>query len=183
MPGIKETGTNTAMSTRVVAMIGLRTSAMASRVACFRSGRAFLQLAHDVFHHHDGVVHHQGHGQHQAEQGEDVDGETERQHERQGADQGDRHGDHRNQGGAHVLQEHVYHQDHQQHRLQQGHDDLMDGTADKGGGVVFDRPCHVLGKILGQPFHGLHHRFLDLQPVGVGQLRDHQKRGGLAVRS
>ena len=53
----------------------------------FQVGGTFLQFAHHVFHHHDGVVDHQGHGQHQAQQGEHVDGETEHQHERQGANQ------------------------------------------------------------------------------------------------
>ena len=37
MPGMKAQGTNTAIMTMVVAMIGPRTSARPSRVACFRS--------------------------------------------------------------------------------------------------------------------------------------------------
>jgi len=37
----------------------------------------------------------------------------------------------------------------------------------KFGGVVFDGPFHVLGKILGELLHGLNGRFLDLQSVGI----------------
>ncbi len=47
---------------------------------------AFLDVAVDVLHHHDGVVHHQPDGQHHRQQGQQVDAEAEGQHQRGGAE-------------------------------------------------------------------------------------------------
>ena len=48
------------------------------RVASFGESPSSLHHALDVFHHHDGVVHQQADGQHQAEHGERVDRVSER---------------------------------------------------------------------------------------------------------
>ena len=63
----------------------------------------------DVFRHalddDDRIVDHDADGEHDAEQGRQVDGEAERRHRREGADDGDRHGRRGYQRGAKILQE------------------------------------------------------------------------------
>ncbi len=73
---------------------------------------AEADVALDVFHHDDGVVHHDADGQHQAEQRQRVERETEQVHDREGADQRHRHGGQRNDRGAPGLQEQDHHQHH-----------------------------------------------------------------------
>src|SRR5690606_11822793 len=84
----------------------------------------------DVFHHHNGVIHQDADHQHHGEHGQHVDGKTKTVEQRKGAEQ--RYRDHqgRNQGIADVLQEQQHHHEHQDHRLYQGDDHLLDGDAD-----------------------------------------------------
>ena len=64
-------------------------------------GRLTLaDVALDVFHHDDGVIHHDAHREHDREQREQVDGETKGHHEGERADQGERHGDDRDEHRA-----------------------------------------------------------------------------------
>ena len=67
-------------------------------------------VLHDL-DHHDGVVHHQADGQHQAEQREGVDGEAKEREQGERADQRDRHRQQRNERRAPALQEEEHHQD------------------------------------------------------------------------
>ena len=60
----------------------------------------------DRLDHDDGVVHHDADGQHQAEERQVVDRVPEGVHGDERADQGDRHGQHRDQGRPPVLEEH-----------------------------------------------------------------------------
>jgi len=53
------------------------------------TGHAFVDVARHAFHDHDGVVDHDADRQHDAEQGREVDGEAERGHGRERADDGD----------------------------------------------------------------------------------------------
>jgi hypothetical protein len=70
-------------------------------------------MALHAFNHHDGVVHHQANGQHQAEHRERIDRETEQGEEYKRAYQGNGNGQQWNQRRAPVLQEKVDHQNHQ----------------------------------------------------------------------
>ncbi|MCY1406143.1 hypothetical protein D9M71_214010 [compost metagenome] len=122
-----------------------------------RFARADLLGRHhplDVLDHHDGVVDHDADGQHHAEQRQQVDGESEHVHAGEGAHQG--HGDrqHRDQGGAPVLQEDEHYQHHQQQGFEKGLDHFLDGDLDEFGGVVGDLVGDALGEALGQPLHG-----------------------------
>ena len=112
-------GTNTAASTS--AMRDQRAGDLVHRLARGLARRqAFLgHHALDVFHHHDGVVHQQADRQRHAEHGQRVDREAEGREDAERAEQHHRHGDRRDQRGAHVLQEQVHHQEHQHDRLEQ----------------------------------------------------------------
>ena len=67
--------------------------------------RAVLQVPIDVLDHDDGIVDHEADGQHQRQQGQQIDRESERQHDGQRADQRQRNGDHGNQHRARRSQE------------------------------------------------------------------------------
>ena len=84
------------------------------------AGLAFLAVAHDVFQHHDGVVHHETHRQRQRHEREVVEAEAGKLHDGEGAD--DRGGQRQraDQGGAQVAQEQEDHAHHQHDGQQQG---------------------------------------------------------------
>ena len=76
---MKAVGMNTAHSTSAVATIGPVTSFIA-RLAAVDRRQPVRDVALDVFHHDDGVVHHDADGQHQAEQRQRVDAEAQHEH-------------------------------------------------------------------------------------------------------
>ena len=89
MPGMNAVGMNTADRMRAMATTGPDTS-----FHCLEGGVVRRQPLLDVvlhrLHHHDGVVHHEADGEHEAEERQRVDGEAEEREEHEGADQGDR---------------------------------------------------------------------------------------------
>ena len=80
----------------------------------------------DRLHHHDGVVHDDTDGQHQAQQGQDVDGEADQGKGHEGGQQGNRNGDGGDQCRPPVLDEDEDHQNHQGQGDKQGLDDFID---------------------------------------------------------
>ena len=70
---------------------------------------AVLQVAGDVFHDDDGVVHDEAGGDGQCHQREIVEAEAEQVHHRERADQRDRHGDAGNQRGARASEKNEDH--------------------------------------------------------------------------
>ena len=64
-------------------------------------GFTHVNVPLDVLHHNDGVVDDQSDRQHDRQQGQQVDGETRYQHQKDCADKGNRNGDDRNQNGSH----------------------------------------------------------------------------------
>ena len=107
-------------------------------------GHALLDVAVDVFQHHDGVVHHQADGQHQPQQGQGVDGETQGVEEDEGADQRYRNGHERDQRRPPVAQEHEDHRHHQRQRLDHGSVDRVNGFLDENRAIVADQDFHAL---------------------------------------
>ena len=110
VPGKSATGTNTATSTREVAITAPVTSLMAADEALRGVAFPLADVARDVLDHDDGVVHDEAGGERDAEQGQRVDGEAEELHEGEGADQGDGDRDGRDERAAPVLQEDEDHQ-------------------------------------------------------------------------
>ncbi|KAG1455043.1 hypothetical protein G6F57_015371 [Rhizopus arrhizus] len=144
--------------------------------------QAFLgHDALDVLDHHDRVVDHDADRQHHREQGQLVDREADHPHAQEGAEQGHRDDQGRDQGGAEVLQEDQHHQEHQQHRFEQGLDHFLDRDLDEGGAVVRREPGHA-GREAGlQLVHLAAHRFGNVQGVGARQQLDGEGAGRLAV--
>ena len=80
---------------------------------------AHLQMALDVLHHDDGVVHHQSDRKHDGQQGQQVDGETGREHQEDGANQRNRNGHDRDEHRAHRSEEQENDDDDDEQRLGQ----------------------------------------------------------------
>ena len=109
----------------------------------FTPRHAFLDVAVDVFQHHDCVIHHQTDGQHESQQGQGIDGETEHEHQREGADQRHRYGHQRNEGGAQIAQEEENDRQHQQDGFADGGEHGLDRTVDEDRGVVGNIHAHA----------------------------------------
>ena len=119
--------------------VGMKTAARISAIAIDRPGhflhrleagvfrrQALLDMVLDRLDDHDGVVHDQADGQHQPEQGQRVDGETEQRKQRERADQRDRYGQQRDQGGPPALQEEEDDDDDEHQRFKERMHDLVD---------------------------------------------------------
>ena len=105
-------------------------------------GFAFLDVTADVFDHDDGIVHHESCGNRQRHQGQVVDAVVAKVHHAQGADQGQRHGDAWNEGGAQIAQEQIDHQHHQCHRETEFECHVLDRSPDGGGAVADHLQVH-----------------------------------------
>ncbi|MNV07923.1 hypothetical protein D3C71_983770 [compost metagenome] len=104
---------------------------------------AFLDVTVNVFHHHDGIVHHQADGQYHRQQGEQVDRVPHHLHEEHDADHRQRDGHHRDHHRAQGTEEQEHHHDHDQHRFEQGFHHFVDRGLDEQGGVVGDFTLEV----------------------------------------
>ena len=86
----------------------------------------FLHDAVDVFHHHNGVVHHNTDSKDEAKQCEHIEREAEYEHHTEGAYQRYGHGDNGDERGAPVLKREEHHKYHQQQRLEEGAVHMVD---------------------------------------------------------
>ncbi len=80
----------------------------------FHGRQAILHVAGNILEHDDRVVHHEAGGDGQRHQGKIVERKAQQIHHAERADDGDRHGNRRDHGGAAIAQEHVDHGDHEQ---------------------------------------------------------------------
>ena len=140
-------------------------------------GLALAQVTFHVFHHHDGVVHHQANRQDNGEQGEQVDGKAEDLHQEDRADERERNGHHRDEYRAQRAQEQEDDHHHDEQGVAQGLEDLVDGGVDVCGGIVGHPRFHARGQL---PVYGRHlgpDPFDHVQGIGVGQGPDaHEDR-------
>jgi hypothetical protein len=129
VPGKKETGTKTAISTSDVAITALVTSTSPRRWPC-ADRNAQRNVTLNILDDYDGVVNHQAGGKGDAEERERVDGEAEYLDEREGADERDWDGDRGNDGCAPVEQEEEDHHDDDHDGFAEGDQNLMNRVAD-----------------------------------------------------
>ncbi len=142
---------------------------------------AVLDVAVDVLHHHDGVVHHQADGEHHGQQRQQVDGVAHQLHEEQHADHRQRDGHHRDQHRAEGAEEQEDHHDDDEDGLAEGLHHLVDGGLDEARGVVGDGHLQVRRQLFLQLGH-LGADFLDhVQRVGAGRALDADVHRGDAV--
>ena len=100
----------------------------------------------------------------------------------EGADERHRHGDHRDQRRAPVLQEEEDDEDDEDHGLDERGRDLADALRDREGGVEGDDVVEVGGEALLELRHRLLDAFGDGERVGAGRLEDGDDAGGLAIQ-
>ncbi|MNS95252.1 hypothetical protein D3C72_1295010 [compost metagenome] len=96
---------------------------------------AGFQMPVNVLHHHDRIVHHKAHGDHDRHQREVVQAEAHDVHQRKAGDQ--RHTEHcrHDQRGRQLAQEQRHHRHHQHHSDHQGDFHLVQRGADGLGAV------------------------------------------------
>ena len=144
--------------------------------------QAFLDVTLDVLHHHDGVVHHDTDREHQAEQRQGIDGVAQQVQRAEGANDRHWYRQQRDNRRPPRLQEQRDHQYHQQHRLQKGGNDRLDGIADEDRSIVNRLILHPLREAGRQFIHGGDHFVADLQGVGARRLENTQGHRILAIQ-
>ena len=143
--------------------------------------RAALDLAHDVLDHDDGVVDDKAGGDGQRHQRKVVDAVPDQIHDREGADQGDRHDDAGNDRRADVSEEHEDDEHDETDRDQERFFDILDGCAN-GHGLVEHRPERDFRRHEGAQIRQLRADPVDgLDDVDAGLAVDDEDHGGLAV--
>ena len=91
-------------------------------------------MAVDVFHHHDGIIHHQADSKHHRQQCQQVNTETGRQHDNCRTQHGERDRQYRDQHTAQGAETQKDHRDHDRQRFQQCLHYLINGGFNKTGG-------------------------------------------------
>ena len=134
MPPMSRMGMNTAISEMLMEKT-VKPISCAPWSAAVKGVMPVLEVAGDVFHDHDGVVHDEAGGDGEGHQREVVDAVTEQVHDGEGADERDGHGDAGDEGGAAVAQEDEDHQDDQDDGDDERALDVADRGADGGGAV------------------------------------------------
>ena len=137
-------------------------------VGSLQRAEAQLDIAFNVFHHDDGIVHHDTDGQDQAEQGQGVDRVPQQIQKGEGPDDGHRDGNQRNDRGAPGLQEQHHDQDDEHHRFEQGVLHGVDGLTHKDGRVPDADVTHALREVLGQTVQLGVDRVCNLDGIGAG---------------
>ena len=87
-----------------------------------------------AFHHHNGVVDHDGDGQNHGRKGEEVDGEPDDVEGEECTNQGHRNGDGGDERGAEVLEEEEHHEEHEY----KGFDECLHHFMNRGEEEVVD---------------------------------------------
>ncbi len=163
-------------------MTGPDTCCMA-RMAASRGLHAVLDVVLDGLDDHNGIVHDDADGQHQAKQRQVVQAEPHGRHEGEGADDGHGHRDQGDQCRTPVLQEHQHDDGHQDDRDEQRLVDLVDRLLDKRRCVINDTVIHARRETQLEFFHLGPDQFSGVEGVGPGQLVDRQGHRRFAVQS
>ena len=107
---------------------------------------ALVQLGMDALDDDDGIVDHNRNGKHHGRKGQQVDTEANQFQYKEGGNQRHGNGDGGNQRGAHILQEDIHYDEHQDKGLDQCLDYLMYGSEEEVVGTL----CNVYLQAGGQ---------------------------------
>ena len=138
---------------------------------------ALLDVANDVFQHHDGVIHHDADGEHEGEEGEDVDAVSEEIEKGEGAENrnGNRGG--RNNRGPRVVQKEKDQHDNEKAGDPQCDHHLVNGVLHIEGGVKGDVDFDIGRQGGADDIQFSPDPFGDLDGIGV-RLFDHAEADG-----
>ena len=119
----------------------------------------------DRLNDHDRIVHDQANGQHEAKKRECVDGKTQQREDREGPDERNGHGQHRNQRRPPPLKKDKDNQHDQRERRGERLDDFVDAFRDGMGGIQGEDIVEVRRKALLQLLHAPFDALLGLEGV------------------
>ena len=108
-----------------------------NRGRLFRRQAVSLHVFFYVFDDYDSIIDNHTDGQYEREKRQRIDSEIQDHEGGKGTDDGNRHGQDRDQGGAPLLQEHKDHKDDQEQRLDESHLYFFDGCIDEGR-IIYD---------------------------------------------
>ena len=152
-----------------------------SAASCGR--HAGFHVAHHVFQHHDGVVHHESGGDGQRHQGQIVERIAQQVHDPEGADDGEGHGNTGDEGGADFAQEDEHHQDDEYQRDDQGAFDVGDRSPNGRGAIQRDVELDALRHRRLQERQLLDDPVNRRNDVGAGLPENDDHDAGLAVEA
>ena len=109
---------------------------------CLHRGFALLHVTHDVFQHHNGVVHDEPHADRDRHQRQVIQAVAQQLHNGKRPDDGHRHGQARNDRGGKIAQEEKNDHYHQANRQDQSELDVRDGFTDRLRAVIEDFDVH-----------------------------------------
>ena len=130
-------------------------------------GFAELDVADDVFEHHDRIVDDEAHGEREGEQREVVDAVAAEMHHDERAEDRDRHGDARDDRGGEGAEEEEDYQHHENDREDEGELHLGDGLADRARAVDDDVQVDGGGQLLAERGQERLHGVDDLDGIGA----------------
>ena len=140
-----------------------------------------LDVANDIFQHHDGVIDHDAHGKRQRQQGHIVQGEIHHAEQGEGGDDRSRDCYRRDDHGAHIADKQHHHEARQQAAKQKMFLERCNGSFDECGVIANDlngdsrrQRALELGDL---GFGGVNH----LQRVGAGLPADIEHHGFFAA--
>ena len=142
---------------------------------------AHVELGVNGLDNHDGVIDHDGDSQQEGRQRQQVDGESEDPQEEERTYQGDRHGDHRDQRGAEVLEEDIDDEEHQQQGDEERENHLLDGGVEELRHVLLDGIFQSRWEVLCLALQLGLHVLGNLGCVGSCNLLHHTHHGRVAV--
>ena len=136
----------------------------------------------DGLHHHDGVVHNDANCEHQSKQRQRVDGEPQRNEDRETSDQRNRDGQQGNQRGAEAPEEEKDNQNYQSQRFEQRLRHFFDGTGDEARAVIGDAVVQSRRKAGFGSLQSGPHTLDDVQRIRSRRLVDDDERGWRSVQ-
>ncbi len=152
-------------------------------IAAARGRQAALDVIFHRLDDHDGVIDHNADRQHQTEQRKIVQAETRHRHGGECADNRHGHGNQRNDRRPPTLQEYEHDDRHQNDRVAQRLEHLVDRFANEGGRIVANCIGDAVGKIARKLHHFCLHPIGGIQCVGIGQLKHGQAHRGIAIET
>ena len=141
-----------------------------------------IKLGLHSLNHNDGVVHHCTDGQYQGKQGQDVDTESGHRQKGESTNQRNDDRDRRNQRTLEVVQEEIYHQNHQDNGDNQGFDYIMDRSEQEVVHTHHLDKLRSLRQFFGHLVQQRSNLFVYRRSVGAGYLKDHESNTRYSVR-
>ena len=138
---------------------------------------AFLDMPVYVLHHDDRIIHHQSNGDHQGQQGQQIDGKSHQPDQEQDTYQGQRNCHQRDQYHPRRSQEYKNDQHHDDRGFYQGQRHFLEGFLDKDRSIGVEKHFQVRWHLCRQSWHYSLDPFRNFQGIGTRCGGDRQEHG------